>query len=130
MSSKRARVDEEDELIQLLKDAAIFEQWASLNEELIEETYMDWINNPNDIENKKLRKQTATDEEEMGYFKLLWRPFVLPYLTMGYAFEFNNAEVSKAIALPKHSVDLWERFRLITQVVKHLEDEKENLPAP
>jgi hypothetical protein len=130
MSAKRAREEVEVETIELLKSAALFEQWATLNEEAIKETYMDWINNPNDIENKNLRKQTVSDEEESNYFKLLWRPFVLPYLTMGYAFEFNNTEVSKAIALPKYSVDLWERFRLITQVVKHLEEEKENLPAP
>ncbi len=130
MSTKRAREEVEVETIELLKSAALFEQWATLNEEAIKETYMDWINNPNDIENKNLRKQTESDEEELNYFKLLWRPFVLPYLTMGYTFLFNNVEVSKAIALPKHSVHLWGRFYLITRVVKHLEDEKENLPVP
>ena len=132
MAEKRAREDDASgtETTKLLKAASLFNQWASLNESLIEKTYIEWLSDSADIDNKNLMKETNSLDEEKKIFNLLWRPFTLPYLTMGYAFEFKPSDVSKAFCYPKDGVNLWGRFCLINKVVKQLEEEKDALPAP
>jgi hypothetical protein len=107
--------------LQLLKQGVQEEQWLNEKESVIEKTYMEWMNDPVDFDNKRMRKETSSDEEELALFKLLWKGFTKPYLIMGHAFEFTQVVVLKA--LPHPEINLFGRVHLILRVVEQLKED-------